>query len=617
MTTIKAEYNYNNNEIIDVNNNLLYNFYKRKENFYCSTKSKNVVKNLLNIFNSCSKKGYFDGSSINGKSLKNLNNSSFQEILDLFSDKSFLTDKNKEINNDKDNNTLLIKDIENIYSLNSMNDFNSLFESSDNKNNINTNKNVTDKISSSLSKQKLISEKKDKNQNKKVNNILIYYSPINQKMRSFDLDSPFNSSLVSNDYTYIDFPQAFGTDIKLKNIKRSQEIMNKIVKNNFHGGLLELSESPSLINTLSQNSFTKPFYKLDYITDMNNEKSKNKNIVFNSQSNPKSRSSLEVSQIPNTIYDISFYLNLIDQSNSYPAIKPNEIFNKSSAVKWDDRLKILLWMMKNCEEFAYKRDTFHYSLFYFDSFLFLSKEKITKKDLKLIGITCISLSAKIEEIQIPKLMEYAKSIDQKNFDLDINLIISMEQKICSALKWKLIPITIEIWLNWYTCQWDLYIDSSPEIKNELMKYIKEDDIIYFKRQNEKAYSNYRRIYQLVDLISLDYNNYAYDKRGIIAGCFFECIAHEYNLEYSFDTKQLWSKKKDKKLPFINFVQKMYNLFLEQSFDFLFTDKLIQRCIKYVFQFNKFTFSYNIPLIYKAGEKTDQHEPKWHVLLQLC
>ena len=68
---------------------------------------------------------------------------------------------------------------------------------------------------------------------------------------------------------------------------------------------------------------------------------------------------------------------------------------------------------------------------------------------------------------------------------------------------------------------------------------------------------------------------------------------------------MWSKKKDNKLPFIILVQKMYNLFLEQSFDFLFNDKLIQKSIEYVLQFSKFSFSYNMPLIYKAGQKLDE------------
>ena len=259
--------------------------------------------------------------------------------------------------------------------------------------------------------------------------------------------------------------------------------------------------------------------------------------------------------------------------------------------------------MKNCEEFAYKRDTFNYSIFYFDLFLFQSKEEIKKKDLKLIGITCISLSAKIEEVQIPKLIEYSKSIDPKC--TDINIIVSMEQKICSTLKWKLIPITIETWLNWYTCQWDLYIDSSPEIICQLLDYIDEDDIIYFKKQNDKAYSNYRRIYQLIDLISLDSNNYTYDKRGIVAACFLECICFEYNLKYSSERKKIYSTEKEITQNFIDVIYNMYKLFIEQSFDFSFNEYLIQECIKFVFKFSDFSFSYNLPLIYKAKEKLDE------------
>jgi hypothetical protein len=69
-------------------------------------------------------------------------------------------------------------------------------------------------------------------------------------------------------------------------------------------------------------------------------------------------------------------------------------------------------MMRICEEFAFKRDTYHYSCFYFDYYLYLSKEKIkNKNELKLIGITCISISAKIEEVQIPKSVEYTESLN--------------------------------------------------------------------------------------------------------------------------------------------------------------------------------------------------------------
>ena len=96
MTTIKVEYNDNNNEMNDINNNILNNFYKRKENFYCN--SKNVEKNLINMFNPCSKNVYFDDSSLikENKSIQNINNSSLKEIIDLFSDQSILNNNENE-----------------------------------------------------------------------------------------------------------------------------------------------------------------------------------------------------------------------------------------------------------------------------------------------------------------------------------------------------------------------------------------------------------------------------------------------------------------------------------------------------------------------------------------
>jgi hypothetical protein len=57
---------------------------------------------------------------------------------------------------------------------------------------------------------------------------------------------------------------------------------------------------------------------------------------------------------------------------------------------------------------------------------YLVKKIKNKKMLELIAITCISISCKIEEVQIPKIKEYANSID-KSFS--IKDIINMEQKI--------------------------------------------------------------------------------------------------------------------------------------------------------------------------------------------
>ena len=103
QTTIKAD--YDNNEIIDFNdNNFLINYYAQKDNNNCSN-SKKITKNLLNMFNSCSKNLNIKDSDIDNQGIKNINTSCIQEIIDLFSDES-----NKTKDKNENNNTIMIKD---------------------------------------------------------------------------------------------------------------------------------------------------------------------------------------------------------------------------------------------------------------------------------------------------------------------------------------------------------------------------------------------------------------------------------------------------------------------------------------------------------------------------
>ena len=255
----------------------------------------------------------------------------------------------------------------------------------------------------------------------------------------------------------------------------------------------------------------------------------------------------------------------------------------------------MVWMMQICEEFAFKRDTFHYACNYFDNYLAFGKEAITnKKVLELIGITSISISGKIEEVQIPKLKEYENSID-KSFK--IKDIIEMEKKICSVLGWKLINVNINTWLNWYTCQWDLYIDSVDNIKEQLLTYISEDEIIYYKKSNDNSYYNYRKICQLIDLIVLDYFSYNFNSRFLMAASIFIIICINYKLDYNFNKRNFRQKT-----PFSRYILYVYNQFLNQSFDFSFNDENIQKVIIYCYQFKNFNFTYDLPLLYQINQE---------------
>ncbi len=69
------------------------------------------------------------------------------------------------------------------------------------------------------------------------------------------------------------------------------------------------------------------------------------------------------------------------------------------------------WMMEVSEEFMLKRETFYIAINLVDRFLSLSKVEIPKMDLQLIGVTSIFIAAKVEEVYVPRVNDFALSTD--------------------------------------------------------------------------------------------------------------------------------------------------------------------------------------------------------------
>lgn len=59
----------------------------------------------------------------------------------------------------------------------------------------------------------------------------------------------------------------------------------------------------------------------------------------------------------------------------------------------------------------------------------------------------------MEEVTVPRLSDFALATDN-GYTKD--KIQRMEMKMVKALKWRLNPITIVHWANWYMQMWDLY-----------------------------------------------------------------------------------------------------------------------------------------------------------------
>ena len=548
--------------------------------------NENLAKNLMGKFNMCSQCGddLLENMTfnINEKSKNESNNEKEDlnneqlEFIDFLSNESgnFKQNNNiasKEFSNNND--TFIIKINDNTYDLENEN------------------------IVSSNAKNKYKSENKQRRNSYILNcnsNNINYINRSNdnfsspQKIKEFTLIPFDNSNNWKKQKSKLILEKNYNNPNENSIVKRNktQHFVNLIPIEPDQNGFLDLSDSPSYINTQSQ-------HKLQNSSENN---SLNNNIENNDQTHPQQYYS---------IYDLEFYQNLLAANNGYKKINFQNVFKNQPLANWEERLNTLLWMMRICEEFAFKRDTYHYSCFYFDLYLFLSKEKIkNKNELKLIGITCISISAKIEEVQIPKLAEYAESINDCNKFNKIEDIINTEKKICGALGWKLIPMTISSWLNWYTCQWDLFVNSIDDIKEKLLLFTDDDNILFFKKQNEVSYYNYRRIYQLIDLIALDYRSYKFEIRYLIAASFLVSICLHYNLEYDINKKNLkkksnskYSDRKDIGKVLLN----VYTQFIEQSFDYSFEDKKLNECISYAYKFINFKFNYEIPLIFQIEQ----------------
>ncbi|MCQ2819673.1 MAG: hypothetical protein MJ252_20605 [archaeon] len=424
-----------------------------------------------------------------------------------------------------------------------------------------------------------------------------------------------------------------------KNIFFSSKSTKLFYKGNFNSikGIfpLKVNKSYSAISNLSYSNSNNNSIKLN--------KSKN-NIIFpgneneeenNSEGEDKKGSLLinsykeeeqnneqteEEIQYGQTVYDLEFYNNLLSNERRNPnpsrivynqynseELKDNfllinhpEINNKTLLILYD-------WIMQISEEFAFKRDTFHYCINYINRYLYKTNN-LKKEKVQLIGVTCLGIAAKIEEVQIPKLIEYSNSTENI---YSIQDIIECEKEVLKVLQWKIVPITINCWLNWYICQWDLFIETIEDNKNILLSYSDEDHIMFFKKSNDNSYYNFRRITQMLDLILLDFHSEKFKDRYLIAALIYVCLILNYNFEYDFENKKYFGAEEEK----FDAINKVYSNFLNQSFDFELYEQELIDAITFCGKFKDFDFSYDLPLLYQV-EENDLETVKYIYLILL-
>ena len=595
-TITKDDYNKDLHELNDLNINLevINDFDETKENKIYSTNKKNEELNITNSNNKgLNIKNIFGNKENNIKTFNKKDNLSINKTLRKKYERTDFAFRNLKANN----NNFIMKNL--------MNKFEKCYKNEKNES-------IENNICQSIEENSYNKNNETFIINEGENNFRLNLEVSDNSNSLIKINNIQLSEISSNKYSDKTSNYSIKSELKLSSIKSKEDNTNNKSLNSFplvnncRKNMKYLLNKSKMYETPDDSKINKHQFDLSpplQEESINNNFNNKNNISKDKFQIPFKINNDNIEEIPQSVFDYTFYQKLLI-SNDIITKRCKIISKKELILNTELRLEILIWMMKTCEEFAFKRDTYHNSCFYFDMYLSLISSKTSNKNdnqnlkdksyLELIGLSCIVISAKIEEIQLPRLKEYAELLNKK---YDSNSIIEMEKKICSELRWKLIVITKNVWLSWYLCQWDLFIDTVDNIKKEMSKLIKEDDILYYKKPNDNSYYNFRKISQLIDIMSLDFHSYFYDQRLLIAISFFIILCHKYNLKYNF-VKKKFENNKNPKLS--NLMLDIYTKFILQSFDYDFNDDILQKGIKYYYNnYNNFNYVFDLPLFYQV------------------
>ncbi|XP_063307307.1 G1/S-specific cyclin-E2 [Pelobates fuscus] len=205
------------------------------------------------------------------------------------------------------------------------------------------------------------------------------------------------------------------------------------------------------------------------------------------------------------------WVKMLDKEIRY--LHSSRVLQNHHLLNRDMRSILMDWLIEVSEVYSLHRDTFYLAQDFFDRFM-LTQNSLSKSMLQLIGVTCLFIAAKLEEIYPPKINEFAYVTDGACCEDDI---IQMELIILKALKWELCPVTAIAWLNLY-----LQVSSLKEMPKLLLPQYSQEQFI--------------QIAQLLDLCILDLSSLDYKYRILAAAALYhyssmEVVAKATGLEW--------------------------------------------------------------------------------------
>ena len=104
------------------------------------------------------------------------------------------------------------------------------------------------------------------------------------------------------------------------------------------------------------------------------------------------------------------WMYMIFKEEAAHKLRNPRLFNDFKSVTPRMRAILLDWLMEVAAVYHLRRVTYYLSVDYFDRFLSIRPD-IPKSLLQLVGITCLYIAAKVEEIYPPNLSEFSYVCD--------------------------------------------------------------------------------------------------------------------------------------------------------------------------------------------------------------
>ncbi|OIT40003.1 PREDICTED: cyclin-D3-1-like [Nicotiana attenuata] len=113
------------------------------------------------------------------------------------------------------------------------------------------------------------------------------------------------------------------------------------------------------------------------------------------------------------------------------------------------RREAVHWILEAIAYHNFSAQTAILAVNYFDRFLFSFQSQSEKPWMnQLAAVSCLSLAAKVEEIQVPLLLDL--QVEESRYLFEPRTIQRMELLILSTLKWKMNPVTPFSFLDYFS-----------------------------------------------------------------------------------------------------------------------------------------------------------------------